>query len=469
MAVRGITKRWLLNSMSIVVLVLIAFAAALSIMVRSYYYNGVRQSVNTRISQISALIDLYSDDSTAEFENELRTMVEKFEDKDLMELMLIDKNGDVAVTSSGFEPEDMQMDDYELAVKSEYGHGEYIGKYNNERIMAVSSLITQYTDTQYAAYRIMVSMSEVDMQISYIVFMIAVIALAITLFIAVTSALFIGSIVKPIREVGRTTKKIAQGNFSVRIEKSRDDELGDLADSINNMAEELAESEKLKNDFISSVSHELRTPLTAIKGWGETLKDDNGHDPELLNKGIGVIITESERLSQMVEELLDFSRMQSGRFSINKEKTDLIAELGETVLMFTQRAAHENISLIYDEPDIYPVILGDKNRLRQVFTNIIDNAIKYSDKGGTITIKADLSNNGKNVIVSVADNGRGISKNDLPKVKEKFFKADFSRRGSGIGLAVADEIVRMHGGILNIESEEGVGTTVTMIFPVENQ
>ena len=108
MAVRGITKRWLLNSMSIVVLVLIAFAAALSIMVRSYYYNGVRQSVNTRISQISALIDLYSDDSTAEFENELRTMVEKFEDKDLMELMLIDKNGDVAVTSSGFEPEDMQ-------------------------------------------------------------------------------------------------------------------------------------------------------------------------------------------------------------------------------------------------------------------------------------------------------------------------------------------------------------------------
>ena len=137
--------------------------------------------------------------------------------------------------------------------------------------------------------------------------------------------------------------------------------------------------------------------------------------------------------------------------------------------MFTQRAAHENISLIYDEPDIYPVILGDKNRLRQVFTNIIDNAIKYSDKGGTITIKADFSNNGKNVIVSVADNGRGISKNDLPKVKEKFFKADFSRRGSGIGLAVADEIVRMHGGILNIESEEGVGTTVTMIFPVENQ
>ena len=183
-----------------------------------------------------------------------------------------------------------------------------------------------------------------------------------------------------------------------------------------------------------------------------------------MQKGMGVILKESDRLSSMVEELLDFSRLQSGRMQLNLSKLDLIAELSDVVLMFYEKAKRDNIELIYDEPmDIMP-INADPNRLRQVFINIIDNAIKYSDSGDTVTINAFVEEN--DAVVTIADTGCGIKDVDLPKIKEKFYKANSTRRGSGIGLAVADEIVALHGGRLSIGSKEGVGTTVTISLPL---
>ena len=207
------------------------------------------------------------------------------------------------------------------------------------------------------------------------------------------------------------------------------------------MADELSNAEAMKNEFISSVSHELRTPLTAIKGWAETLMIDGGGSPETMKKGVGVIVNETERLSQMVEELLDFSRMQNGHFTLQMANMDILAELGDAVLIYSDKARRESKDI-----------------------NVIDNAVKYSSAGDTVTIKA-FEENGK-IIVSVADTGVGIKESDLAKVKTKFYKANHTRRGSGIGLAVADEIVTMHGGSMDIASEgEGLGTTVTITLP----
>ena len=201
--------------------------------------------------------------------------------------------------------------------------------------------------------------------------------------------------------------------------------------------------------------------MTAIKGWSETL---NGiEDPQMIKKGMRVITSETERLSQMVEELLDFSRIQNGRFTLQKSTMDILAELGEAVLVYQDRAYRENIHVIYYEPDMLPFVYGDKNRLRQVFINIIDNAIKYSDPGDTVTIDASEEDNA--IVITIADTGCGISDADLSKVKTKFYKANHSRRGSGIGLAVADEIINMHGGTLTITSKENVGTTVIITLP----
>jgi signal transduction histidine kinase len=219
----------------------------------------------------------------------------------------------------------------------------------------------------------------------------------------------------------------------------------------------------MKNDFISSVSHELRTPLTAIKGWSETIVAAGENDPDTLKKGMRVIMSETDRLSLMVEELLDFSRMQSGRLKLIFEKIDLLAELEEAVLMYTEKARREGIALEYDEQIESAVVIADKNRMRQVFINIIDNAIKYSDSGGNVHVLATEAEGF--FVIEVADSGCGISAADLPRIKQKFYKANLTRRGSGIGLAVADEIVTSHYGTLDVTSTEGVGTTVCIRIP----
>ncbi|MEE0061482.1 MAG: HAMP domain-containing sensor histidine kinase, partial [Acutalibacteraceae bacterium] len=242
-------------------------------------------------------------------------------------------------------------------------------------------------------------------------------------------------------------------------------EIGELCDSINYMAQELAASEKLKNDFISSVSHELRTPLTAIKGWAETMRMGDTPDFRTMDKGMSVIVKESERLTGIVEELLDFSRIQSGRMVINMERIDLLAELDEAIYMLRERALNEGKHLIYDEPDFMAPVQGDKNRLRQVFINVIDNALKYTPESGVIGIEVTSSDD--YIVVTISDNGCGIPAEHLPRIKQKFYKANQTQRGSGIGLAVVDEIMALHNGSLDIDSTENIGTTVTLKFPIE--
>ena len=142
---------------------------------------------------------------------------------------------------------------------------------------------------------------------------------------------------------------------------------------------------------------------------------------------------------------------------------DILAELEDAILIYSEKAKRDNIEIIYNEPDMLPFVYGDKNRIRQVFINIIDNAIKYSSAGGKVTIEATSS--AGFVYVKVSDTGCGIKEADLPKVKTKFFKANQSKRGSGIGLAVADEIITLHGGSLDVKSREGFGTSITITLP----
>nr|WP_243157787.1 HAMP domain-containing sensor histidine kinase [Anaerotruncus colihominis] len=374
----------------------------------------------------------------------------------------------VSFTSSGFEPGgDLSMPDFDTALLSPDGVGKFVGTIDGEKIMAITKISPSVGDQQLAAMRFAVSLELVDRQIILFILVITLVCIAIIFFVIFSGSYFIGSIVNPVGEVSVTARKIAHGDFNARLTKKNDDEIGELCDTINYMAEELSANDRMKNDFISSVSHELRTPLTAIKGWAETLADMGGDvDPEMLAKGMRVITSETERLAGMVEELLDFSRIQSGRMKLVKDRMDVIAELSEAVLMFEERARHEGKRLIYNEPDQFASFMGDRNRLRQVFVNIIDNALKYSDRGDTVTIRAAVSES--QVDISVADTGIGIREEDLPKIKEKFFKANSTRRGSGIGLAVVDEIVSLHGGTLDITSKENVGTRVTIHLPLGN-
>lgn len=275
---------------------------------------------------------------------------------------------------------------------------------------------------------------------------------------------FIRSIVRPIRDVSGMAKKIAMGDFESKIEMKANNEIGELCDSINYMAGELKAADSLKNEFISSVSHELRTPLTAIRGWAETAKLSIGYDEETVKKGLDVVLTESERLNSLVEELLDFSRMQSGRLSLNVETFDLRRVIRESAEMYFELAKKQGVELVYIPLPEAIVCKGDINRIKQVFINVIDNALKYNQPDGQILISSRLDEGC--VQVEISDTGVGIAAQDLDRVKEKFYKANKTVRGSGIGLAVADEIMKQHNGFLLIDSTEGIGTTVTVVLPI---
>lgn len=466
MATKKITKRWLYNSFLVILVVLSFLIVAFSFAIRNYYYSSTLQSIKTTASVVNAKLTNYSEDNTVDFSSSVRKLVEDFDQRDQMELMAIDQSGQVFLTSSGFSPQEgLSMPDYEDALSSDSREGQRDLRLNGENVMAYTLLAPSVADSDLSAMRYVVSLTAINRQIYLSIAVIALVGCAIIFFVVLSSSYFIRSIVNPVDQVGKIARRIAKGDFSVRLSKRYDDEIGELCDVINSMAEELQENEKMKNDFISSVSHELRTPLTAIKGWAMTLND--GYvDQETLHKGMGVIIKESDRLSGMVEELLDFSRLQSGRLKLSTAKMDLVAELSDAVLMFEERARRENIALVYDEPmDIIPIV-GDANRLRQVFVNIIDNALKYSDAGGTVTVSVHPHEADVQIVIS--DTGIGIAAEDLPKVKSKFYKANSTRRGSGIGLAVADEIVSLHGGSLDLQSQEGVGTTVSIHLPLAN-
>ncbi len=462
---QSITSRWLVNSMGIVVLVLLVVDVLALVIFSNYYANAAQQNLTTKLESVISPLSRYQ--TVSGLESEIESSVTEFDEKEKYELVALSTSGEVLLTSSGFEPSEwLNLRGYEKALESDDGeYCETLKLSTGEKVMCYTVILSS-VQSEYGALMLLTSVDLIDNQIFKIGVVLTVSLLAIILLMLFAGLSFVRSIVVPVRQMCDISKKYAEGDFRERIEQTSLDEIGELAESINYMATELENSDKVKNEFISSVSHELRTPLTAIKGWSETALEMSD-DPETIQKAMKVITGETERLSDMVEELLDFSRIEDGRFTLNRETCDILAELGEAVLIYGERAKSLGIRLEYFEPEMLPFVYGDRARLRQVFINIIDNAVKYTNSGGTVSVEAFEKN--KEIVVLISDTGVGIAPQDLPKVKTKFYKANHTRRGSGIGLAVANEIVEMHGGNLTINSELGKGTTVQITLPITEQ
>ena len=467
---KGITKRWLINTFGVVLAIIVLLVVSLSVAVESMCYSSVEHTLDERAAGTSEVFPDLSAESTADFEETAAQYVLNFAYKDEMELQAVNASGRVILTTTGYDGDDAEeMPDFEEAISNDTGTAKKTYKLSGgEKVMAVTVAVKNVQGTVIGAMRYVASLRKANFTIFIYTLVASLVGLLIVTVVALSGNYFIRSIVKPVREMSETSKQIAQGDFNARVEKMYDDEIGDLCDSINDMAHELDANEKLKNDFISRVSHELRTPLTAIKGWAETMQY-GVPDRITLEKGMSVIVKESSRLTSLVEELLDFSKLQAGRLTMQMERMDILAEIDEAVYMLKERALSESKHLLYDEPEEMPVIFGDRNRLKQVFLNIIDNALKYTPEGGMIGVQVYRDFKEDAVKIIVADNGCGIDPEDLPKVKDKFFKANQKINGSGIGLAVADEIVNLHGGSLDIESSPEVGTTVTVTIPIYHE
>lgn len=467
---QSITKRWLRGSLLISVLVLALAEGLFLSFCYQNLYGGVESAMlnrfSTLVGRLQATGTAGDTDATANSRGQaLRRAVEQFDEKDKFEFMLLDSAGVVLTTSSGISNENLlDGTDYYRALTGSSGVGRTIFRTRDgERVMAVTELVP-YSAGNVTAMRLVTSLALVDRRWWTTVWLSLGVVLAALGLMLWSGLFFIRSIVRPLGQVEAIAHRIADGDLQTRLPDARyNDEIGRLCRTINEMAEHLTETERMKNEFISSVSHELRTPLTSIKGWVETI--GSLHDPGDPNyrKGLEVIGGETDRLYAMVEELLDFSRLQNG-IKLNCQVLDLVAEATDAALFVEGRIRQEGLQLVYEEPpEPYPV-WADPARLRQVFVNVLDNAIKYSPPGGSVFLT--LGRTDTAVTVTVRDQGRGIPPEDLCQVKQKFFKGRNAVRGSGIGLAVVDAIVTALGGSTDIASTLGQGTTVSITLPV---
>ena len=458
---KSIAMRWLFKVYLIIALAVVVVAIVLSALFTGLIFNDVQ-------SQATDYAQSFDNLTTATKENFYDISVslsDDFEYKNKIEIQVIDHSGAGIISTTGFLPSEDLKPEFERAVASN-GYAVFRGKSSSgERVMAGTQIIYGTDGTPIGAYRWVTSLKAAYKKINLTIIMIITISIAVLALCAVSGLFFIREMVAKLRAMGNITRKIAGGDFKARIEVENNDEIGELCDTINNMATELQNAETMKNDFISSVSHELRTPLTAIRGWGETAKMSLGADEELVARGLDVVLSEADRLSNLVEDLLDFSRMQSGRMIVNNvQPVDVAYLLSAVSDMYTELAVKQGIELSYTPPIHSSIVMADTDRLKQVFINVIDNAVKYTEKGGLVLVAQSQEEGCVRIVVK--DTGVGIPAEDVDRVKEKFFKSNKTVRGSGIGLAVADEIIKQHQGLLFIESTEGVGTTVTIVLPL---
>ncbi len=463
--ITGLEKRWLLNNVSIMVVLVLLCVLLVTLSMAAYYYASVRASLETKAKTTGSFFASYSDRDYSEYYQTCIRLSQTYDEGEGVELQFISPAGELLASSDGQRPgAAVRSTDVSEALESRHmaafsGADRQTGK----RVMAVSSPLVYSDGSVVGVLRYIASLETVDRQVMRIAALAVLVGLVFVALIFFVSSYFIRSILDPLSQITATAKRIAAGSYGVQIPKRYDDEIGELADTINDMSLKISRSEKTQSEFISSVSHELRTPLTAISGWSETLLSAENLDPEV-RRGVLIILREARRLTGMVEELLEFTRMQNGRFTLRVEKSDILAEFEDTVFMYGSRLRQEGITLNYTPPETsIGEIPCDVARMRQVFLNVLDNAAKHGGDGKKID--ASIAKEDGNVVIRIRDYGVGIPEEELPHVKMKFYKGSSKARGSGIGLAVCEEIVTMHGGTLTLENAAGGGTLVTISIP----
>lgn len=464
----SIQARMIKNFGLVVVIVVLLIEIIIISVVHGYYYGGVEQILKERVTLSAEFLNKSANYSSASDKaNAMFGMsITSYENKFLVQFIDNDKN--LIIDSDGFsfdnfgeESMEINTPDVNSAFENKLVIHQSVNKLTKERILSASRPLMRYNKVD-GVIRFVVSLEKVDKQMQQFTIMSLFIGVFIILVFMFISTVISRTIIDPLKKLNETAQEFAKGHFDIRAEKRYDDEVGQLADTMNFMSDEIKNTEKLKVEFISSISHELRTPLTSIKGWSETLQMSEGYKKDSdVAIGLNIISTEAERLSTMVEELLDFSRFQASSMKVIRKPVDLKDIIFQVYRQFSNKRA--NVTLLYDFKGENTIIYADENRLKQIYINLVTNSIKFTKEGGKIEMIA-VGYQDK-IVTVVKDNGIGIKEENLPHIKEKFYKGTSTMPGNGLGLAIVDELVKLQDGTIEIESQYEVGTQVTITFP----
>ncbi|URJ45285.1 HAMP domain-containing sensor histidine kinase [Paenibacillus polymyxa] len=455
---KGIRRQIVLHYFFVVFLALLLVEVIFMFALRSYYYDSIYKHIESRIESVSEFAPKFK-----EPEQSLQSYLLNTFSLPFTELQLLDEQGNVIDNSTNFAADlSVQTSDVTQALAGDTG--KWIGKQpsTGQQVMAVSQKLDNIVGDQVYVIRYTTSLELVNDKLFTITLFSLGIMAAVLVIVFVVSTGLANSIVRPINNIRDVSAQMAQGRFDARIEGDYRYELGELASTLNYMAQEIVRTNQIKDDFISSISHELRTPLTSIKGWSETL-NSGGYDPEETKIGMKIISKETDRLIGLVEEILDFSKLEQNAMKLVMGTVDLRELLQEIMLNVWAKAEMKQIKLQLDSEETAYLVHGDGNRLKQVFLNIVDNAIKFSHESSIIFLS--LQRIDGNIEISVQDTGIGISAENLARVRDRFFQVDHQNGGTGLGLAISQQFIERHHGQMLIRSELGAGTTITVSLP----
>lgn len=469
MKLRGLKGRWMFTGTGVTVLAVLMGVWLIAAGIHNNYYRSIQTSLEAKATTASEFFTTYVARTYAEFYQSALRYTDGFEERDRIELQFLSASGRVETSSYGLtagttpDTPDITaaLTDGQISTWSGYRSD------TGEHVLAISAPLKNSDGSVIGLMRYITSLRLVDREVFQLAATAGGIGLLIIVFIILSNLYFINTITAPVLELTGIARRISNGSYGIQVLKQHNDEIGDLIDSINDMSVKLGKAEKMQTEFISSISHELRTPLTAITGWSETLAYDETIQGES-RRGLMIISKEAARLTKMVEGLLEFTRMQDGRFNLTLETIDIAAELEEAIFTYGELLRQDGIELIYNPnyDDLLP-ISADPERLRQVFLNILDNAAKYGRNGKKIIV--NLRRSGGYVEISVQNFGPQIPEDELPFVKRKFYKGSSRERGSGIGLAVCDEIITRHKGLLDVQNAPDGGVLVTVRLPLSEE
>jgi signal transduction histidine kinase len=275
-------------------------------------------------------------------------------------------------------------------------------------------------------------------------------------------------IVKPLTRLTNAIKELSNGNYNVRVDNVGQDEISKLNQGFNQMARQLAKQDETRQKFISDISHEFQTPLTSIQGFANILKEEDLPKEQRV-KYANIILYNSKRLSSLAKNMLQLTLLDREEIELELTNYSLVEQMNRVISTQENQAMEKNIEIVFEMPKKEIFIEGDEQRLEQVWTNIISNAIKYTNEGGLITIT--MKKNSKDIVISIEDTGIGMSKEVVSHIFERFYREDKARNveGNGLGLAIVKSIVDLHHGKIDILSQVDVGTNFIVRLPIEKQ
>jgi len=461
---KSIRNKLILYFLLLLVAATLTFEAFLWFFIRDYYYSFATSILeNEAIYAAETYTASHSDMDLSEVILQDYTT---FFDDSVGQVQILNLAGEVLLDSMNDDVTGsvLSTEDIETAKTGVTGSTIYRQEDYDTYFLSISHPLDN-RDRQVGIIRYTASLERLESEIFRILGFFALFGLLVIVLSLVVIVAISNSIINPINKLTGIASRMARGQYGIRADESGEDEIAALGRTMNTLSDNIVEKEQIKNEFISSISHELRTPLTSIKGWAITLKGEVEDLASITNQGLDIIENESDRLSRMVEELLDFSSFVSGKMKLYKEIINVTELVKSIVIQLGPRAEGVSLHLDfrYEEENIMAEI--DQNRIKQVIINVLDNSIKFTPAGGRIDVH--LSQNEDRIQISVTDTGIGISPEEINRVTTRFYKGSHNQSHIGLGLSISEEIVRLHGGDFIIESVLGEETTVRIELPKE--